>query len=482
MILLYGVTGLVLGMLVMGIIAYGWVQRLKARYTTLEWQYRQARDMNTGLEQEKQELESALNRGTEERNRFAEELAALQATLKEKDSRLQQLSEQHEAFKADIQQRADNERHLEKKVAELEKEREQTREHVAEKIKLLEEAKTELSDRFKVMANEIFEEKGKRFVEMNQGRLDELLKPFRTQISDFRHKVEKVYDEEARQRAALKGELDKLYDLNREMNQEARNLTRALKGEKQKQGAWGEFVLEKVLETSGLRRGIEYDTQVNLKGETEDTGTRNFRPDVVVHMPDNRDVIVDAKVSLVAYERYVNSEDEQERNQALKAHLQAVRSHIDSLGNKTYENLSGVNSLDFILMFMPIESAFILAFEQDHTLFDNAFQKKIVVVTPSTLLATVATIKNTWRWRHQNANARKIADDAGKMLDKLRGFVEDMEKLGNQLQTLSKTHEEMFSKLSKGSGNLMKRADRLQNLGVKMKKDMPQSVMDQSEL
>ncbi|MDC0535809.1 DNA recombination protein RmuC, partial [Francisellaceae bacterium] len=341
-------------------------------------------------------------------------ISKLESQLESAKENMLDKVDQIEQKNSQLRVHSENEIRQQKRISELEVELQKTFEGMEEKLKLLESAKLELSNNFKVLANDIFEEKSKRFVDINQSKLDDVLKPFKTNLDEFKHKVDRVYSEESQQRASLKGELGKLFELNQKMNVEAQNLTRALKGNKQKQGAWGELILERVLETSGLRNGIEYETQVTVKDESD----KIFRPDVVVHMPDKRDVIIDSKVSLNAYEAYTNEDDEDLKGTYLKAHIQAVKQHIESLSNKQYENLKNVNSLDFILMFMPIESAFVVAFQHDEDLFRKAFNKKIVVVTPTTLLATLGTIKNTWNYQHQNANAQKIAEDAGKMLDK----------------------------------------------------------------
>jgi DNA recombination protein RmuC len=249
-----------------------------------------------------------------------------------------------------------------------------------------------------------------------------------------------------------------------------------LKGDKKTQGNWGEMILEKVLERSGLRKGIEYETQ----GAFRDDDNRLFKPDVIIHLPDNKDVIIDSKVSLLAYERYCSVDDDQERIIAIRQHTGAVREHIKTLSDKDYSGLHGIKSLDFVLLFMPIEAAFVAAFQADERLFTDAFEHKIIVVTPTTLLATLRTIENIWRYERQNENARAIAEKAGIVYDKIRGFVEELDKLGKQLSTVHTTYDGVMNKLTQGQGNLIRQASSFVDLGVKVKKSFPKNISDQA--
>ncbi|MBD9359535.1 DNA recombination protein RmuC [Methylomonas sp. EbB] len=345
----------------------------------------------------------------------------------------------------------------------------------AEKIRLLQDAENQLKTQFENLAHKIFEERGKQFTEHNKVSIESLVAPLKQQLGEFKNRVESVYDNETKDRISLREEIVSLRRDTAKMNQEALNLTRALKGDHKTQGNWGEMILEKVLEQSGLRKGIEYETQ----GAFRDEDNRLFKPDVIVRLPENKDVIIDSKVSLVAYERYCSAEDDNQRIEALKQHTEAVRNHIKGLSNKDYSSLKGLRSLDFVLLFMPIEAAFMAAFQADEKLFNDAFEHKIVVVTPTTLLATLRTVQNIWRYEQQNENARLIADKAGSLYDKIRGFVEDIEKLGNQLSTIQKTYDGIVNKLSSGSGNLLRQAGALEELGVKVKKKLPKSLTEQ---
>lgn len=346
-----------------------------------------------------------------------------------------------------------------------------------EKLELLERNRESLRQEFENLANRIFEQKSERFTQQSRTTLDTLLNPFRDQLQDFRKRVEDVYTSETRDRQALRSEIRSLQDLNRQITEEAANLTRALKGDKKVQGNWGELILERVLEHSGLRKGVEYETQ----GSYRDGDHQLMRPDVVVYLPDRRNLVVDSKVSLQAYQQWVTEEDEAVREERLKQHVEAVRNHIRSLSEKDYSQLNGLHSPDFVLLFMPIEPAFVAAFQQDESLFTEAFERKIIVVTPSTLLATLRTVENIWRYERQSRNAQRIAERAGAIYDKLRIFAEAMEKMGTQLQTVHGTYDAAMNTLTRGRGNLISQANRFVELGVRVKRELPRSLMEKAE-
>jgi len=345
-----------------------------------------------------------------------------------------------------------------------------------EKLTLLKESEARLSIQFEHLASKIFEERNRQFTEHNKASMDHIVKPLREQLGEFKQRIETVYDNENKDRISLTEQIKLLRNETTQMNKEALNLTRALKGDKKTQGNWGEMILETVLERSGLRKGIEYDTQ----GSFRDEDNRLFKPDVIVHLPEDKDIIIDSKVSLIAYEQYCAAEDDNERSQYLKQHTDAVRNHIKGLSAKDYSALKGLRSLDFVLLFMPIEAAFIAAFQADERLFTDAFEHNIVVVTPTTLLATLRTIENIWRYERQNENAKLIADKAGVVYDKIRGFVEDLDKLGKQLSTVQGTYEGVMNKLTLGNGNLIRQANSFLELGVKVKKSLPKHINQQA--
>lgn len=344
-------------------------------------------------------------------------------------------------------------------------------EKISEKEKDIEIQNKRMAVEFRNLANDILEEKTKRFTEQNSTRLNEILQPFNEKISGFERKVEDTYQKSLKDQTDLQAELKKLQDLNVKISQEANNLTRALKGDVKKQGNWGEMILEKILERSGLRKGIEYDTQVSLDS---DDGKR-IQPDVVVFLPDNKHVIIDAKVSLVAYDNLVNSEDEEMRQKYLKEHIISLRKHVKELSDKNYSNAKGIQSPDFVLMFVPIEASFSLAVQADQDIFNYAWASRIVIVSPTTLLATLMTISSIWKHENQTKNALAIADEGAKLYDKMMSLIEDLVKIGDQLDRAKDLHNETIKKAKTGSGNLVTRIEKMKSLGLKTKKQLPES-------
>ncbi len=344
----------------------------------------------------------------------------------------------------------------------------------SEKLELLQKARKQLEDEFSNLANRIFEEKSQRFLKTNRETLSATLDPLRSQLKDFRARVDDVYDRETRDRLSLRHELSTLKELNQRMSEDAVNLTRALKGDKKAQGNWGEIVLERVLEESGLRKGHEYETQFSASS----AGGQRRQPDVVVRLPEGRDIVVDSKVSLVAYDRYVACEEDAERKLALAEHVQAVKQHIDSLSLKEYEQLEGINSLDFVLLFIPIESAFMAAFDSDPAMFTRAYDKQIIVVSPTTLLATLRTVQTLWRYEHQNRNAEKIAAQAGAIHDQFALVLESLVEVGRHLDRAQESWDKTRSRLSTGRGNLVKRVQDLEKLGARTKRSLPTEITD----
>jgi DNA recombination protein RmuC len=362
-------------------------------------------------------------------------------------------------------------------IAQLQTLNSQQQKAADEKLALLNETKEELKVQFKTLANDIFDEKDKKFSVQSKQKLDAIINPFSKQLDEFKKKVDHAYDNEGKQRASLITEVKNLRELNQELNKEAKNLTQALKGDKKLQGNWGELILERVLEQSGLRKGYEYETQ----GGFRDAENNIMKPDVVIHLPQDKEIIVDSKVSLVGYEKYASAESDLDQVEALNEHMDAIKNHIKALSEKDYSSLSGLKTLDFVLMFIPIEPAFMVAFQQNDKIFVDAFSSKIIVVTPTTLLATLKTIENLWRYEKQNQNARDIADRAANIYDKFRGFIEDIERLGKQLDTTQSTYHDALNKLTIGRGNLVNQAQKLLDLGVKVKKEIPKSILEKSE-
>ncbi|KKN52222.1 hypothetical protein LCGC14_0614860 [marine sediment metagenome] len=404
--------------------------------------------------------------------------ASLQAYVAAHGLRIDELVEERQSQRAKIEELTTDLGEARALLREHQVVLKEERRSTSEKLDLLERNRDALKQEFENLANRIFDQKSERFTQQTRTSLDTLLNPFRDQLQDFRKRVEDVYTTETRDRQALRSEIKSLQDLNRQITEEAANLTRALKGDKKIQGNWGEMILERVLEKSGLRKGIEYETQ----GSYRDGENQLLRPDVVVHLPDSRNLVIDSKVSLVAYQKWVTEEDDSAREEALTEHVGAVRNHIRTLSEKDYSQLEGLHSPDFVFLFMPIEPAFVAAFQQDENLFAEAFERKIIVVTPTTLLATLRTVENIWRYERQSQNARLIAERASAVYDKLRVFVEAMERLGVQLHTAQVTYDSAMNTLTRGRGNLISQANRFVELGVRVKKELPKAITDQAEV
>ena len=363
------------------------------------------------------------------------------------------------------------------KAIRLEAELDSERKQGIGRIESLNEAKEALTSQFKNLANEILEDKSKRFTEQNAASLDALLKPLQTKLTEFKEQVSNSYGNEARERFALKSEIERLANLNLRMSDETRSLTQALKGDSKVQGNWGELVLESILESSGLRKGEEYLVQ---DSHTQTDGSR-LQPDVVVKLPEGRSLVVDSKVSITAYARHAETTDPIVAEQELAAHIQSLRQHIQGLSGKNYSSLYGIGSVDFVLMFVPIEPAFLLALKTAPNLYQEALAKNIVLVCPSTLMATLRTVAHLWRQDHQNRNALEIAKQCGTLYDKFVGFVEDLEKLGQRLDQAQTSYHDAFNKLKSGKGNLIRTAEKVRELGVKPSKNISTPLLDSSD-
>jgi len=339
--------------------------------------------------------------------------------------------------------------------------------------KEMETIQQRFTSEFESIAAKILKQNTAEFSASNQKSITELLSPLKEKIQVFEKKVEDTYEKGLKDQTDLKAELKKLHDLNLKISDEANNLTRALKGDVKKQGNWGEVILERILERSGLTEGREYQKQESVLSEN---GQR-FQPDVVIHLPDQKHIVVDSKVSLVAYERLVNSDNEKDRMNHVREHLQSVRGHIKMLSEKHYQHSQGFNSPDFVLLFIPIESSFSIAVQEDQDLFSFAWDNKVVIVSPSTLLATLRTIASIWQQENQNRNALEIARQSGALYDKFVGFIEDMESIGRSIDSTRKNYEMASNKLYLGSGNLVKRAENIKKLGAKTTKELPQEKL-----
>jgi DNA recombination protein RmuC len=340
-------------------------------------------------------------------------------------------------------------------------------------LKLVQEAKVSLGQEFENLANRIFDDKQTKFSEQSKQALETSLSPLRRDLGDFRKQVSSAYDKENADRNRLAGQISELQKQTMKVSSDAASLANALKGDNKQQGNWGEFVLEKLLEDSGLSKGREYETQVALKDEE---GKRR-NPDVIIHLPEGRDIIIDAKVSLIDYERYFHAEEGESRNQSLNQHLNSLRTHIKGLSIKNYEKLENVNSLDFVLIFIPVESAFMLALDNDPDIMREAYDRGIILVSPSTLMVTLRTIKNLWRYADQNINAQQIAEKAGGLYDLFVLHVEALEDIGKHLDKSKDAYDTAFKRLSTGRGNLVKRSEELKTLGAKTKKALADKLL-----
>jgi len=344
-------------------------------------------------------------------------------------------------------------------------------------LKLVKEAKQSLSQEFENLANRIFDDKQTKFSEQSKQALDTSLSPLRRDIGDFRKQVSSAYEKENADRNQLAGQIGELQKQTMKISSEAASLANALKGDNKQQGNWGEFVLEKLLEDSGLSKGREYETQVALKDEE---GKRR-NPDVIIRLPEGKDIIIDAKTSLLNYERYFHADNEQQRQEFLKNHLNSLRAHIKGLDIKNYEKLETINSLDFVLIFIPVESAFMLALDNDPDIMREAYDRGIILVSPSTLMVTLRTIKNLWRYADQNINAQQIAEKAGGLYDLFVLHVEALEDIGKHLDKSKDAYETAFKRLSTGRGNLVKRSEELKLLGAKTKKAIADKLLPASD-
>lgn len=336
-----------------------------------------------------------------------------------------------------------------------------------EKLVLLESAKSDLKSEFSNLANNIFQKNSQNFDIVHKEGLHLLLEPFREQIGEFALQSREQFLHDAKDRQALKDELERLKSLNERLSKDAIELTNALKGDNKIQGNWGEVVLERILLESGLREGHEYHTQHNMVANN-----KNFRPDIIVNLPRNREIIIDSKVSLLAYDEFMKADTSEKKNSALKAHISSINSHIKGLSIKQYDKLDNINTVDFVLLFIPIEGAFHLALENDSSFFSRAFEQNIVIVSPSTLLVTMRTIEHIWRTEKQEQNAKQIASHAEALYDKFVSFVEDMDKIGERISQTQASYDSAISRLHKGNGNLVRRVENMRELGLKPKKSL----------
>ncbi|HEI6966995.1 TPA: DNA recombination protein RmuC [Yersinia enterocolitica] len=480
--LFYGLGGGLIGGLIGWLIANFYQQRNKAQQDierrlleqTLEQTLQQT-------QQNRVELQATLQRDEQQLRQGELELRNLHSQLAANAEKLQQMSHwrsECEQLNQELRAQREVNSAQEAELREVTIRLEETRLAAEEKQRLLLNSEQRLTTQFENLANRIFEQTGRRADEQNKQSLEHLLLPLREQLAGFHRQVQDSFGQEARERHTLTHEIRSLQQLNAQMAHEALNLTKALKGDNKTQGNWGEVVLAKVLEASGLREGYEYETQVNVKIDS----TSRMQPDVIVRLPQGKDVVVDAKMSLVAYERYFNSEDDVEREAALSEHLSSLRAHIRMLGRKDYQQLPGLRSLDYVLMFIPVEPAFLVAIDRQPELINEALQHNIMLVSPTTLLVALRTITNLWRYEHQSQNAQRIAERAAKLYDKFRLFVDDMASLGQSLDKAQLSYRQAMNKLSQGRGNLIGQVEGFRALGVEVKRPISPSLAEQARM
>jgi DNA recombination protein RmuC len=366
---------------------------------------------------------------------------------------------------------------LTKQLSEAQTDNKNLKEKIEDQKKEIDQTNLKLTTEFKNIANIILEEKSRSFTEHNKLSLDSILNPLKDRIEEFKKQVETTYEKESRDTMSLKDEVRRLAEQNIKISEDANNLTRALKGNTKTQGNWGEFVLEKILERSGLEKDREYKLQVSTKNIVGET----IRPDVVVLLPDEKHIIIDSKVSLTAYESLVSAENDEEREQFTRDHIASMRSHLKLLGDKNYQTAESLNSPELVLMFVPIEASFGIAVQTDKELFNYAWDKKIVIVSPSTLLATLVTISSIWKQEKQTRNAIDIASKSGALYDKFVGFVEDLKEVGNKMNSAKESYGKAMSKLTEGKGNIVSSIEKLKTLGAKATKSIPQNILDRGE-
>ncbi|MEO3402320.1 DNA recombination protein RmuC [Mucilaginibacter sp. CAU 1740] len=418
------------------------LNRLRADHDLLKISLAKAEERSAGLAAEKENITNFLK---EEKNRLIDELLYERTQLAEANKSLENARAYYKSQQEKLQEQKTE----------------------------IEQIRTQFQREFENVAEKLLKEKSKEFTDINRSNLDVILNPLKENLKAFEDKVEKVYNMEAAERNTLKGVITQLMDLNKQISDEAQNLTKALKGDNKRQGNWGEMILERVLERSGLVKDQEYRIQAAMQATD---GTR-FQPDVIIDLPDDKHLIIDSKVSLIAYEKLVNADTEDDRKLFAKAHIESIRGHVAGLSAKKYHDLYKINSPDFVLLFVPIESSFSIAVQLDNELFNYAWDRKVVIVSPSTLLATLRTIASMWKQERQNRNVLEIARLSGDMYDKFVGFLGDMDSIGKNINQTQSAYNNAINKLSEGRGNLTTTAEKIKKLGAKADKQIDQKFI-----
>ncbi|MBD3822273.1 MAG: DNA recombination protein RmuC [Thiotrichales bacterium] len=381
------------------------------------------------------------------------------------------------ALQAKLEKMTEDEKDYVSQITRLETQQKSDRASFEEKLALLENAKQVLTQEFKLLSTQIFEEKQAQINTQNKEALGAVLNPLQQSLTEFKNKIDQTHKADIEGRATLVEQLKQLKELNQTMSNEAKSLTQALKGDNKLQGNWGEMILEKMLESSGLRLGIEYEREKSLYSDDN----KRLRPDVIVNLPDDKHIIIDSKVSLNAYESALNAEDDKTRAEQVKAHLVSLQKHIEALSTKRYDHIESLNAPDFVLMFIPIEGAYLMAIEQNPALFESAFEKNIAVVTPTTLFTTLKTIEQLWRYERRSENTSSLIKKAADVYDKFVGFVESFERVGSQLESALSSYDQAKKRMMNGKGNLINQAQMLKDLAGKTKKDLPKHLVDEAD-
>lgn len=453
-------------------------QKFRAKWTEAQLRFENEQKMNVDLTNQ---LKVHVSKLEEQNKQFVE----LHSQLSAEKQRSQQFEKQLvgkdyelEEIQSKLEHQRDNVLQINKLYTALKERNEHLTQQIRDQKLQFEEHKQQLKHELEVLSHSILEEKSKKFTEQNALQLKHILEPLGLKIEDFKKQVEQVYTEENKDRATLKEQIKHLTVLNQQMSSDAQNLVKALKGDSKTQGNWGEVILERILEKSGLRKGFEFEVQVTERNEEN----KLIRPDVIVRLPEEKFMTIDSKVSLTAYEQWVNSENDEEKSLAMKAHLGSIRNHVKGLSEKKYQEIHGNQSPDFVLLFIPIQPAFDIALQFEPDLYQSAFEKNIIIVSPTTLLATLSTVNSVWKQEYQNRHATEIAEKAGSMYDKLVGFTEDLEKVGKSLESTQKIYGDAMKKLSTGNGNLIRRAEHLRDLGIKTTKVLGTQWIESSDL